>query len=128
MEIIVGKTAGFCYGVKRAVDGAKKELKKNEKIFGLGEIVHNKDVVKNLEKEGMQFIENIKDAKGKTIVRAHGIPKEIYEQAQKNKIELIDYTCPKVLKIHELAKKYANEGYYIFLLGTKKTPRKYRNT
>ena len=122
MEIIVGKTAGFCYGVKRAVDGAKKELKKNEKIFGLGEIVHNKDVVKNLEKEGMQFIENIKDAKGKTIVRAHGIPKEIYEQAQKNKIELIDYTCPKVLKIHELAKKYANEGYYIFLLGTKKHP------
>ena len=61
MEIIVGKTAGFCYGVKRAVDGAKKELKKNEKIFGLGEIVHNKDVVKNLEKEGMQFIENIKE-------------------------------------------------------------------
>ena len=76
MKLTVGKTAGFCYGVKRAVDGAKEELKKEEVIFGLGEIVHNQDVVKELENKGMHFIENIKDAKGKTIVRAHGIPKE----------------------------------------------------
>lgn len=122
MKLTVGKTAGFCYGVKRAVDGAKEELKKEEVIFGLGEIVHNQDVVKELENKGMHFIENIKDAKGKTIVRAHGIPKETYEKAKEKNIELIDYTCPKVLKIHEIVEEYANKGYYIFLLGNKKHP------
>ena len=122
MELIVGRTAGFCYGVKRAVDGAKEQLKQNENLYGLGEIVHNQDVIKELENLGMQFVEKIEDAKGKTIIRAHGIPKQIYEEAKENKIELIDYTCPKVLKIHEIAKEYVDKGYYIFLLGNKKHP------
>lgn len=122
MELIVGKTAGFCYGVKRAVDGAKEELKKDETLYGLGEIVHNLEVIKELENLGMQFIENIEEAKGETIIRAHGIQKEIYEKAKEKQIELVDYTCPKVLKIHQIAEEYANKGYYIFLLGNKKHP------
>ena len=122
MELIVGKTAGFCYGVKRAVDGAKEELKKNERLYGLGEIVHNQEVIKELENLGMQFIENIEEAKERTIIRAHGIPKQIYEEAKEKDIELIDYTCPKVLKIHEIAEEYAKKGYYIFLLRKKKHP------
>ena len=122
MELIVGKTAGFCYGVKRAVDGVKEELKQNETVYGLGEIVHNQEVITELENLGMQFIENIEESKGNTIIRAHGIPKQIYEKAKEKKIELIDYTCPKVLKIHQIAEEYANKGYYIFLLGNKKHP------
>ena len=109
MELIVGKTAGFCYGVKRAVDGAKEELKQNEILYGLGEIVHNQEVIKELENLGMQFIENIEEAKGKTIIRAHGIPKQIYEEAKRRQIELKDYTCPKVLNIHQIAEEYANK-------------------
>ena len=122
MEVIVGKTAGFCYGVKRAVEGAKKVVKESENVYGLGEIVHNKDVVKQLENLGMHFIEDIREAKGKTIIRAHGIPKQVYQEAEKKQIELIDYTCPKVLKIHEIAEEYAQNGYYIFLLGNRKHP------
>ena len=122
MELIVGKTAGFCYGVKRAVDGAKKELKQNKTLYGLGEIVHNQEVIKELENLGMQFIENIEEAKGKTIIRAHGIPKQIYEETKERQIELMDYTCPKVLNIHQIAEEYANKGYYIFLLGNEKHP------
>lgn len=122
MEIIVGKTAGFCYGVKRAVDGAKEALKQNKILYGLGEIVHNQEVIKELEELGMQFIENIGEANRKTIIRAHGIPKQVYEEARQNQIELIDYTCPKVLKVHQIAEEYANKGYYIFLLGNKKHP------
>ena len=108
--------------MKRAVDGAKEALKQNEKLYGLGEIVHNQEVVKELENLGMQFIENIGEANGKTIIRAHGIPKQVYEEARQNQIELIDYTCPKVLKVHQIAEEYANKGYYIFLLGNKKHP------
>lgn len=123
MEIIIGKTAGFCYGVKRAVEGAREEIKEEKKeVYCLGEIVHNKQVVKELEKEGIKFIENIEEAKGKTIIRAHGVPKEEYDRAEKLNIKLIDYTCPNVLKIHEIANRYSEKDYYIFLCGNKKHP------
>ncbi len=122
MDIIVGKTAGFCYGVKRAVEGAKEETKKEKEIFCLGEIVHNKQVIEELKKDGMIFIDNIKDAKNKVIVRAHGVKKQIYEEVNKNDIKLIDYTCPNVLKIHEIAEEYSDKGYYIFLCGSKNHP------
>ena len=123
MEVVLGKTAGFCYGVKNAVEGAKKELENaKEKVYCLGEIVHNKQVVDELKKNGMVFIENIENANGKTIIRAHGVKKEVYDVAKKNNIELKDYTCPNVLKIHEIAEEYANDGYYIFLCGSKVHP------
>lgn len=123
MEILVGKTAGFCYGVKRAIDGAKSEIKKSkDPIYCLGEIVHNKQVVEELENEGITFIEDIKDAKGNTIIRAHGVPEEIYKEAEKRNIELKDYTCPNVLKIHKIAEEYSKKGYYVFLCGSKKHP------
>ena len=123
MKILVGKNAGFCYGVKRAVDGANEELKKEkEQIYCLGEIVHNKSVVENLQKQGMNFIDQISEAKGTTLIRAHGVEKNIYQKAKELNIQLKDYTCPKVIKIHEIAEKYADQGYYIFLTGSKTHP------
>lgn len=123
MEIIVGKTAGFCYGVKRAVDGAEKEIEEaKEPIYCLGEIVHNSKVIENLKNKGLIFIDNLEDSKGKTIIRAHGVAKQIYDIAKNEDIELKDYTCPNVLKIHKIAEEYANKGYYIFLCGSKKHP------
>ena len=123
MNIIVGKTAGFCYGVKRAVDGAKNEIQNAKKpIYCLGEIVHNRQVVNNLKEKGLVFIEDIKETTGKIIIRAHGIKKEIYEEAKKRKLELKDYTCPNVLKIHKIAEEYTKKGYFIFLCGDKNHP------
>lgn len=121
MEIIIGKTAGFCYGVKRAVEGSIEEIKKQkDPIYCLGELVHNNEVIKDLEKQGLKFIENIeevKDNKARVIVRSHGIEKEIYQNAQEKGIELVDYTCPNVLKIHKIAEEYQKKEYYIFLVG-----------
>lgn len=124
MEIIVGKNAGFCYGVKNAVDNATKELENNENVCCLGEIVHNSKVVKELEEKGMKFIDNLSENtdKSKTIIRAHGVPKYIYEEAEKNGIELVDLTCPKVLKIHKIVSEYADKDYFIFLVGNKVHP------
>ena len=124
MEIIVGKTAGFCYGVKRAIDGVKEESKDN-KLFCIGEIVHNRQVIEDLQNKGVNFVEDISkvhDAKSKVAIRAHGVKKEIYEIANKNKIDIIDYTCPNVLRIHEIAKEYAEKGFYIILCGKKEHP------
>lgn len=122
MEIIVGKTAGFCYGVERAVNGAKEELNNGGKVYCLGEIVHNQNVVDDLKKQGLEFIENINEAKGKTIIRAHGISREVYKKAEELKIQIKDLTCPSVLKIHDIADEYAKKGYYIILTGKEKHP------
>lgn len=123
MEIIVGKSAGFCYGVRRAVESAKKDATSAKStIYCLCEIVHNKEVVRELENDGIKFIENMSASKSTAIIRAHGVPKEIYEQAEKLGIELKDYTCPNVLKIHKLAEEYTKNGYFIILYGSKKHP------
>ena len=126
MDIIVGKTAGFCFGVKRAVEGSLKEASKNsEKVYCLGELVHNKEVINKLENSGIVVITNIeeiKEEKAKLIIRAHGIDKRIYDKANQKKINIIDFTCPLVSKIHNIAEEYKGKGYYIFLVGSKTHP------
>ncbi len=122
MEIVLGKTAGFCYGVKNAVTNAEEKLKSYKNIYCLGELVHNGEVIKKLENLGMKVVEKIEDSDSRIIIRAHGIAKEIYNKAKKMNIELLDYTCPKVLKIHEIAEEYAKMGYYIFLFGGQNHP------
>lgn len=127
MEIIVGKTAGFCFGVKRAVEGSFEQIKNNnnKRIYCLGELVHNKQVIEKLEKEGITLIDNIDDIEkenAKVIIRAHGIRKEIYMKAKENNIDIIDYTCPFVLKIHNIVDEYKENGYYIFVVGNNAHP------
>lgn len=123
MEIIVGRTAGFCYGVERAVEGATNEVAKaTNGIFCLGEIVHNKQVVKKLEELGVKCVETLEEANGTVLIRAHGIPKEIYELAKEKNLKLQDYTCPNVLKVHKIAEEFSQKDYYIFLLGAKTHP------
>ncbi len=122
MEIILGKTSGFCFGVKNAIDQAEKELEINNNVYCLGEIVHNEEVIKNLEQKGLIIIDDIEKAKDKVIIRSHGVPKEVYEKAKIKNIEILDFTCPFVSKIHKTVSKYSNNGYFIFLLGNKVHP------
>ena len=122
MEIVLGKTAGFCYGVKNAVSNTEERLKEHKKLSCLGELVHNGEVIRRLENLGLKVIDDLKDSSDKLIIRAHGITKEIYKQAKEMNIELFDYTCPKVLKIHDIASEYADKGYFIFLIGGKNHP------
>ena len=122
MEIIIGKTAGFCFGVKNAVTKAEEALEQNEELYCLGELVHNKQVIEKLTQKGMHFINDITEAKGKTVIRTHGVEEKIYKQAENMKIELIDLTCPKVLHIHNIAEEYAKKGFYIILTGDENHP------
>lgn len=123
MEIILGKTAGFCYGVERAVEGAIREINKvKQPIFCLGDIVHNTEVMKKLDGLGIKCIETIGEGNGTVLIRAHGVPKEVYHIAKKMKIKIQDFTCPNVLKVHKIAEEFNHEGYFIFLLGNKTHP------
>lgn len=119
MEIIIGKTAGFCYGVKNAVNKTKEEVQKQKTTYCLGELVHNKQVTKKLEEQGLIIINNIEDAKENVIIRSHGVPEEIYTKAKDLNLKVVDLTCPNVLKIHNIVKEYSTKGYYVFIIGQK---------
>lgn len=122
LEIIVGKLSGFCFGVENAVKKAN-EILEIEPATCLGELVHNRQVIEKLEKKGLHTVEKIDEVpdNSKVIIRAHGIAKEVYEQAQKRNITINDFTCPKVLAIHKIAER-ENKDSYIFLIGDKNHP------
>ena len=122
MQIIIGKTAGFCFGVKNAVTKTEEELNKSHKAYCLGELVHNNQVTEELTSKGVKFIDNIEEAQNSVIIRSHGVEKQIYQKAKELNLEVIDLTCPKVLNIHKIAEEYSNNGYYIFLVGKKEHP------
>jgi len=123
MNIIIGENSGFCGGVKYSVKKTEEELDQNNGIvYCLGEIIHNKQVVEDLEKKGLKIVNSIDEAKNKVIVRAHGISKDIYVVAKEKNIKLIDLTCPKVLKIHNQVQEFSENNYFIFLFGVKNHP------
>lgn len=122
MEIIIGKTSGFCFGVSNAVNKTEELLKTQKNISCLGELVHNKQVTDDLISKGLTIISNIEEAKQNVIIRAHGVTNETYDKAKKLNLDVLDLTCPKVLKIHNIAEEYSNKGYYIFLIGQKEHP------
>ena len=124
MEIKVGKLAGFCGGVINSVKNTDKVLNDGIKTYCLGELVHNKQVVDKLEKKGLILVESLYEVEdsSRVIFRAHGVTKEIYELAKEKKLEVIDLTCPNVLRIHEKAIKLVEEDYFIILVAQKNHP------
>lgn len=122
MNIIVGKTSGFCNGVENTVKKAEDALSK-EKVYCLGEIVHNERVINDLENKGMITISNIDESpnNSKVIIRAHGELKETYDKAKEKNIEIIDLTCGKIKAIRvKISKKVGD--HYIIIIGKKNHP------
>lgn len=122
MNITIGKTSGFCNGVENTVKRAEDALNK-EKVYCLGEIVHNERVIHDLESKGMITINNIDEApnNSKVIIRAHGELKETYDKAKEKNIEVIDLTCGKIKAIRvKISKKV--EDHYIIIIGKKNHP------
>lgn len=119
MKIMVSTLSGFCSGVMKAIKGAEKALQENEKIYCLGEIIHNPDVVRLLKERGMVVVDDISKVPNASnfIVRSHGLQNKIIEQALGKQLNIYDFTCPKVKKIHRLVTELTMEGYYIFIIG-----------
>ena len=125
MEIITAKTAGFCFGVKRAIDIAFKIASEKRKgIYTLGPIIHNPQVVDKLKEKGIIPIENIKTKKDirALIIRTHGIPLKLSKEISLKGYEIIDATCPFVKKAQYYAKLLSEEGYQVIILGEKNHP------
>ncbi|OON93825.1 MAG: 4-hydroxy-3-methylbut-2-enyl diphosphate reductase [Epulopiscium sp. Nele67-Bin001] len=121
MVIKIAESAGFCFGVERAVDLAyKREGQRN--TYTLGPIIHNEIVINDLASKGISPIETISDDIEHLIIRSHGVTPTIYKQAQDNNINIIDATCPYVKKIHRLVAKHYSEGDSIIIIGDEKHP------
>lgn len=127
MEVILAKSAGFCFGVKRAVDTVYQQAEeKDGKIYTYGPIIHNEEVVKDLEQKGVQVVETREELRkckdGTVIIRSHGVGKEIYDLLKEENISYVDATCPFVLKIHRLVEKYSKEDYHVVIIGNGEHP------
>lgn len=131
MEIVMAKTAGFCFGVKRAVDTVYEEVEKHKgetghPVYTYGPIIHNEEVVNDLEDKGVQVIHNLEELsqihKGSIVIRSHGVEKRVYDLIQAQGLELVDATCPFVLKIHKIVREESEKGNRILIIGNDSHP------
>ena len=121
----MAKTAGFCFGVKRAVEMVYDNANKTN-VYTYGPIIHNEEVVKDLAERGVKVLNTLDDVKnapvGTVIIRAHGILQEEYDAIKSYGHEVVDATCPFVLKIHKIVKEASEKGETIVIVGDKKHP------
>lgn len=128
MEVKLAKTAGFCFGVKRAVETVYEQAAQPEQlpIYTFGPIIHNEEVTADLEKKGVRIIHSEEELrkleKGTLIIRSHGVGERIYKMAEEQNLHLVDATCPFVKKIHKIVKEASDKGDYIIIIGSKEHP------
>lgn len=123
-KITVAKTAGFCYGVERAVNMAYSASGKYQRIFTYGPLIHNRNVVEDLEKKGISVLERIEDVLpgDAVIIRSHGVGRSVYEELEKKQAVVIDATCPNVKRIHKLVEECRRNGQLVLIAGDKNHP------
>lgn len=124
-KIKLAKHAGFCYGVKRAVETTKKLKSENDskRIWVLGELIHNSQVIKELESLGIVTVDELpEDETGICIIRSHGGSPEVFEDIKAKGYELVDLTCPDVKKVQQKAIQLVQEGFLLVILGKPEHP------
>ena len=127
MQVKVAKSAGFCFGVQRAVDTVYEQVEKGIRpIYTYGPIIHNEVVVQDLEEKGVRVLDSKEElealTEGTVIIRSHGVGREIYDLIQEKGLICVDATCPFVLKIHNIVKQESANGKQIVIIGNEKHP------
>lgn len=128
MEVRLAKTAGFCFGVKRAVDTVYEQIEHPEEtpIYTYGPIIHNEEVIADLERKGVRVVDSEEELKklqqGTLIIRSHGVGEAVYDLVKAQNLHLVDATCPFVKKIHRIVKEASEQGDYVIIVGSSKHP------
>ncbi|MCD4651912.1 MAG: 4-hydroxy-3-methylbut-2-enyl diphosphate reductase, partial [Candidatus Cloacimonetes bacterium] len=124
MKIRLAKNSGFCYGVKRAIQIAKETVASGGRIHTLGPIIHNPQMVSELERKGISSVNSIEEVvEGDyVIIRSHGVPESTLEALTEKKAIVVNATCPYVAKTQEHARKLNQDGYSVFILGNREHP------
>ena len=134
MAVVLAKSAGFCFGVERAVDAVYRILEEEESkdidarlpIYTYGSIVHNEKIVENLETRGVQVLKTLEDLRalerGIVVIRAHGVGKEIYDILNQRGLKIVDSSCPFVRKIQKLVAEHSAKGESVVVMGDPEHP------
>ncbi|MCK5509329.1 MAG: 4-hydroxy-3-methylbut-2-enyl diphosphate reductase, partial [Desulfobacterales bacterium] len=124
MKILLAKTAGFCMGVRRAVEMALDAPNKHENpIYTYGPLIHNPHILNLLKEKGISAIDDIPNhGSGTVLIRAHGVPPQSKKKLKKAGFTIIDATCPRVIKVQTIIKKHAERGYSSIIIGNKDHP------
>ena len=123
MEVILAKSAGFCFGVQRAVDTVYDQINTTERIHTYGPIIHNAQVVAELEANDVKVVNDLEGVEsGKVVIRSHGVGKKVYDELEKKCLCCVDATCPYVKRIHSIVKKKSEDGYKIIIIGNEGHP------
>ncbi len=127
MEVVLDECAGFCFGVRRAVDTVYEQLEKGKTIYTYGSVVHNEVVVQELAERGVKVLEDKAsllalppgegEEKAAVVIRAHGVPEEIYGILEQKGLECVDATCPFVKRIHRIVREQSAQGKHIVIVG-----------
>ena len=123
MPVSVARHAGFCMGVRRAVDGALAAVGQGRRIVSFGELAHNPEVIRRLASLGIEVISDVAQARGKTVlIRSHGIAPQVMDQLKDVAAEVVDLTCPFVARLHEAVSTYSADGLPVILVGQRDHP------
>ncbi len=126
VKIRTAKSAGFCFGVERAVNRVYEEIKSEDTVYTYGPIIHNEEVVRDLSAHGVTVIHDLdklsEDASGTVVIRSHGVGKEVQDILEKKGCTIVDATCPYVKKIHRVVSKESKDGRVIVIIGSAKHP------
>ena len=124
-KVTLAESAGFCFGVKRAIEMAYAEIEKNngEPLYSYGPLIHNKEVTNDLDAKGLHIIESLEGIdKGTVVIRSHGVGKFLYDALEEKGMKMVDGTCPFVKKIHNIVNEAWNEGKSVIIAGDGKHP------
>ncbi len=123
MKVLVAETCGFCNGVKNAIRTAEKVLAEEKKVYSLGPIIHNRDVVERLAKAGLKTIDSVDEINsGTVIIRSHGAAPEQIDELKKKGIKIVDATCVLVKRVQHIAQELAKDGYKVVVIGDANHP------
>lgn len=125
MKIYCARHSGFCFGVKRAIKMAMDAVKNRRSVYSIGPLIHNRDFVDKLERQGIKVIKKIDDVNdpdATVIIRSHGLKPSLLQGLKKNNFRIIDATCPKVRRAQRYVEKLVQEGYFVIIIGEKDHP------
>lgn len=129
MEVRLAESAGFCFGVNKAMDRVNEQIANapsDKKIYTYGPLIHNSEAVKDLKEKGVDIIESADEFERISgqilVIRSHGVARDIYDKAAEHDITVVDATCPFVAKIHEIVKNKGDEGFHVVIIGDPSHP------
>ncbi|MDD3833123.1 MAG: bifunctional 4-hydroxy-3-methylbut-2-enyl diphosphate reductase/30S ribosomal protein S1, partial [Oscillospiraceae bacterium] len=124
MNILLAKTAGFCFGVNKAVDTVNRLLDNGEQVATLGPIIHNPQAVAQLERRGVRIVESPGETPENAVlvIRSHGVSHDVYDEIEKSGVKMCDATCPYVSKIHRIVSRESKDGAIVIIAGNEGHP------